>query len=83
MNVAFDDNGWEDYISWAADTKTLTRINRLIEEAARDPSSGTGKPERLRGNLSGYWSRRIDHKHRLVYTVRDGQLIIVQAREHY
>lgn len=82
MNVAFDDNGCEDYISWATDTKTLTRINRLIAEAARDPGSGTGKPERLRGNLSGYWARRIDQKHRLVYTVRDGQLIIVQAREH-
>ena len=61
----------------------LTRINRLIEEAIRDPGSGTGKPERLRGNLSGYWSRRTDQKHRLVYTVRDGQLIVVQAREHY
>ena len=76
-------HGWADYTSWAEDRKTLKRINRLIQEAERDPGSGTGKPERLSGDLSGYWSRRIDQEHRLVYTVDGVLLIIVQARYHY
>ena len=67
----------------AGDRKTLTRINRLITEAAHDPSVGTGKPERLSGDLTGFWSRRIDQEHRLVYTVKDDDFIIVQARYHY
>lgn len=83
MRITFTTHGWEDYTSWAGDRKTLQRINRLITEAARDPAAGTGKPERLSGDLSGYWSRRIDQEHRLVYTVEADQLIIVQARYHY
>ena len=83
MKIVFTPNGWKDYSSWAGDRKTLTRINRLITEATRDPGAGTGKPERLSGDLSGYWSRRIDQEHRLVYTVEDDQLIVVQARYHY
>lgn len=83
MRVAFTRHGWADYVSWADDRKTLKRINRLIQEAVRDPGSGTGKPERLSGDLSGYWSRRIDQEHRLVYTVERDQLLIVQARYHY
>lgn len=83
MNVAFDKTGWEDYTAWAGEPKMLRRINRMIDEALRDPGQGIGKPERLTENLSGYWSRRITDEHRLVYTVRGENLIIVQARYHY
>ncbi|HEY0531828.1 MAG TPA: Txe/YoeB family addiction module toxin [Actinoplanes sp.] len=83
MNVAFDKAGWEDYTFWVSEPKTLRRINRMIDEALRDPGHGIGKPERLTENLSGYWSRRITDEHRLVYTVRGENLIIVQARYHY
>jgi toxin YoeB len=83
VRIAFSSHGWADYTSWAGDRKTLLRINRLITEAARDPGSGTGKPERLSGNLSGCWSRRIDQEHRLVYTVNGDSLVVLQARYHY
>ncbi|CAA9256999.1 MAG: YoeB toxin protein [uncultured Corynebacteriales bacterium] len=83
MKVVFTADGWDDYTSWTDDRKTLKRINRLIEEAARDPGVGAGKPERLSGDLSGFWSRRIDQEHRLVYTADSDQLVIVQARYHY
>ena len=83
MNVVFDKAGWEDYASWVSEPKMYRRINRMIEEATRDPGQGIGKPERLTENLSGYWSRRITDEHRLVYTVRGENLIIVQARYHY
>jgi toxin YoeB len=83
VKITFTANGWDDYVSWSGDRKILNRINRLITEASRDPGTGTGKPERLSGNLAGYWSRRIDQEHRLVYTVQDGALVIVQARYHY
>lgn len=83
MRIVFTTHGWEDYTSWVGDRKTLARINRLITEAARDPATGTGKPERLRGDLSGCWSRRIDQEHRLVYTVRGDDLVVLQVRYHY
>jgi toxin YoeB len=84
MKITFTREGWRDYTSWADDRKILRRINRLINETARDPAVGTGKPERLTHNLTGYWSRRITDEHRLVYeVVGDDQLIIVQARDHY
>jgi toxin YoeB len=83
VRVTFSSHGWDDYTSWSDDRKTLRRINRLIEEALRDPGVGTGKPERLSGNLSGFWSRRIDQEHRLVYTVDGQDLVIVQVRYHY
>ena len=83
MRLVFEDQGWEDYTSWVGEPKMLRRINRMIEEALRDPGQGIGKPERLTENLSGYWSRRITDEHRLVYTVRGENLIIVQARYHY
>jgi toxin YoeB len=83
VKIVFTPHGWADYCSWAGDRKTLTRLNRLITEAARDPSAGTGKPERLSGDLTGIWSRRIDQEHRLVYTVLADELVIVQARYHY
>jgi toxin YoeB len=81
--IAFSQHGWEDYCSWSDNRKVLTRINRLIDEAQRAPAVGAGKPERLKGDLSGYWSRRIDQEHRLVYTLEGDQLIIIQARHHY
>ena len=83
MNITFTRDGWADYTSWADDRKVLQRLNNLIEEAARDPGVGTGKPERLTGDLSGFWSRRINQEHRLVYHVQDEQLVIVAARYHY
>ncbi|MBI1758659.1 MAG: Txe/YoeB family addiction module toxin [Actinobacteria bacterium] len=83
MKISFTPDGWADYVSWAAERAILKRINRMIEEATRDPGTGIGKPERLSHNLSGYWSRRITDEHRLVYTLRDDELVIVQARYHY
>lgn len=83
MKVTFTDAGREDYCSWSGDSKALRRINRMIDEARRDPGSGIGKTERLVANLSGCWSRRIDQEHRLVYTVKGDELIVVQARYHY
>lgn len=83
MRICFSTRGWQDYCSWVDDRKMLKRINRLIEESARNPATGVGKPEPLSHNLSGYWSRRITDEHRLVYTVRGEDLIIIQARYHY
>lgn len=83
MKISFTRDGWEDYTSWTSERSILLRINRMITEAARDPGQGIGKPERLSHNLSGYWSRRITDEHRLVYQLRDDELIIVQARYHY
>jgi toxin YoeB len=84
MRLVFTPNGWSDYTYWlAADRQTLKRINRLIDDALRDPVSGIGKPEPLRHMLSGAWSRRITEEHRLVYLVDGDDLIILQARFHY
>lgn len=84
MKVIFTDAAWEDYLHWqTADRKQLARINRLIKECLRHPFEGTGKPEPLRGDLSGFWSRRIDRQHRLVYRVTDTALEIAQCRYHY
>lgn len=75
---------WEDYVWWQGqDRKTLKRINLLIGDALRHPFEGVGKPEPLRENLSGFWSRRIDHSHRLVYAVAAGDLVIIACRYHY
>ena len=81
--IRFTSRGWADYTSWTEDRKTLRRINRLLEEATRDPGAGVGKPERLSGDLSGCWSRRIDQEHRLVYTVVDSEIVVIAARYHY
>jgi toxin YoeB len=83
MKIVFSDDGWDDYCSWAGDRKVLLRINRMIEEAKRSPGEGIGKPERLTANLSGYWSRRINDEHRLVYTIKGDELIIIMSRYHY
>jgi toxin YoeB len=83
VKIVFSDDGWDDYCSWSGDRRILLRINRMIEEAKRNPGEGIGKPERLTANLSGYWSRRIDGEHRLVYKVQVDEIVIVQARYHY
>ena len=83
MKISFTRDGWADYVSWTTERTILKRINRVIKEAARDPATGIGKPERLSHNLSGYWSRRITDEHRLVYQLRDDELVIVQTRYHY
>jgi toxin YoeB len=83
VKISFTRDGWEDYTSWTSERSIMVRINRMISQACRDPVQGIGKPERLSHNLSGYWSRRITDEHRLVYQLRDDELIIVQARYHY
>jgi len=84
MNLVFTKSGWQDYL-WVQEQepKLLKRINALIKEAMRTPFEGTGKPESLKGNLSGYWSRRITAEHRLVYKTTATELIIISCRYHY
>mgnify|MGYP000753548276 CR=1 FL=1 len=75
---------WEDYIYWQSqDKKTLKRINALIKDALREPFGGIGKPEPLKENLSGFWSRRIDDTHRLVYCIDEKSLVVIACRYHY
>jgi toxin YoeB len=84
VRLVFTPHGWEDYTHWqTADRAVVKRINRLIDDALRDPSSGIGKPEPLRHVLQGAWSRRITEEHRLGYLVDDDDLVILQARYHY
>lgn len=84
MNILFTDESWEDYLYWQkTDKKTLKRINQLIKEIKRDPFSGIGKPEPLKFQLQGCWSRRIDQEHRLVYEIENNNLIIIACRFHY
>lgn len=84
MELVFQTNGWEDYLYWQQqDKKILQRINDLIKDTQRSPFKGIGKPEPLKGDLSGCWSRRITDEHRLVYIVRDNRLHILQCRFHY
>jgi toxin YoeB len=84
MELLWNAHAWEDYIYWQqADKQILKRINELIKECLREPFSGKGKPEPLKENLSGYWSRRITDEHRLVYKVADNRLLIIQCRRHY
>ena len=82
--IRFVPDAWEAYLWWhEQDKKTLKRINLLITAAARSPFEGVGKPEPLRGDLSGYWSRRIDEKNRLVYRASDSELVVIACRFHY
>ena len=84
MNIVFSEQAWEDYLYWQkTDKKLVQRINGLIKEIARTPYSGTGKPEPLKHALSGYWSRRINDEHRIVYKVTNDSLLIAQLRYHY
>jgi toxin YoeB len=84
MELVFQSNAWEDYLWWQEqDKKILQRINELIKDALRSPFKGIRKPEPLKGDLSGFWSRRITEEHRLVYAVKDKRLHILQCRFHY
>ena len=84
MKLLWEDRGWDDYLYWQTqDKRALKRINSLIRDIQRSPFDGTGKPEPLKGNLSGLWSRRIDDTNRIVYYVEDGILHIIACRGHY
>ena len=84
MHKTWFDEAWEDYLYWQTqDKKTLKRINLLLKDIERHPFEGIGKPEPLRAELSGLWSRRIDEKNRLVYLIRDNTLHIFSCRGHY
>lgn len=84
MKIVFAEEAWEDYLYWQElDKKMLKRINELIKAISREPFKGIGDPEPLRSNWSGFWSRRINREHRLVYTVQDKSILIAQCRYHY
>ena len=84
MRLVFTPHGWDDYTYWlGADRTMLKRINRLLNDALRDPVEGIGKPEPLRHMFAGAWSRRITDEHRLVYLVDGDDLVVLQARFHY
>ena len=84
MKLIFAEKAWEDYLYWQkTDKKILKRINVLIKDITRDPFEGIGKPEPLKHALSGYWSRRINDEHRIVYKIQDKSLLIAQLRYHY
>ena len=84
MRLIFSEHGWEDYLYWQqTDRKMLLRINALIKEIQRQPFQGIGKPEPLRHGLAGYWSRRINDEHRMIYKMTEEALLIAQLRYHY
>ena len=84
MNITWHESAWEDYLYWQKqDKKTLAKINKLLADICRNGNTGIGKPEQLRGNLSEYWSRRIDEKNRIVYSLNDDNLNIIQCGSHY
>ena len=84
MKLIFSENAWEDYLYWQRmDKKVLKRINELIKDIQTNKYEGIGKPEPLRHNLSGYWSRRITNEHRLVYKIEGDKIMIAQLRYHY
>ena len=83
-NLAFTSKAWEEYCYWQTqDKKTLKRINQLLQDIDRNRYTGIGKPEPLKGNHTGWWSRRIDDINRLVYRINSGQIEIAQCRSHY
>lgn len=84
MKLVFAESAWEDYLYWQkTDKRMLKRINTLIKDISREPFEGIGKPEPLKHALSGYWSRRINDEHRVVYKVKGDSLLIAQLRYHY
>jgi len=84
MNKKFTGEAWKDYQYWIDnDKKQLKRINQLIKDIDRNPFEGIGKPEPLKANLQGYWSRRIDSEHRIVYTVENKEIVYISFRFHY
>lgn len=84
MIISWSENAWEDYLYWQSiDKKMLKRVNILIKDIVRHPFEGVGSPEPLKHNWSGYWSRRIDREHRLVYKITETEVVIAQCRYHY
>ena len=84
MKLLFSKNAWDDYLFWQkTDKKTLKRINKLIKDIQRNKYEGLGKPEALKHNLSGFWSRRITNEHRIVYKIENNSILIAQLRYHY
>ena len=84
MKLTWSAEAWEDYLYWQdADKKTVKKINELLKDASRTPFEGKGKPEPLKHNLAGFWSRRITAEHRLVYAVTEEALLIASCRYHY
>lgn len=84
MNKYFTDNGWQDYLYWQTeDKKTLKKINSLLKDIDRNGNEGIGKPESLTGDLSGYWSRRINDKDRLIYSIDENNIYVLSCRYHY
>lgn len=84
MKLLWKDRAWDDYLYWQSeDKKTLKRINMLIKDIQRSPFEGIGKPEPLKDNLSGLWSRRIDEKNRIVYFEKQGVIYIISCKNHY
>lgn len=84
MKLIFSEQAWEDYLYWQkTDKKLMERINFLVKDISRSPFLGIGKPEPLKNALSGYWSRRINDEHRIVYRIADGSMLIAQLRYHY
>ncbi|TWX63029.1 Txe/YoeB family addiction module toxin [Colwellia sp. C1TZA3] len=82
--LAWTNDAWTDYVYWQGqDKKTLKRINKLITDTNRSPFEGIGKPEPLKENLSGFWSRRVDESNRLVYAVNDSHITVISCRYHY
>ena len=82
--LAWTNDAWADYVYWQGqDKKTLKRINKLITDTKRSPFEGIGKPESLKENLSGFWSRRVDESNRLVYAVSDNHITVISCRYHY
>ena len=82
--IQWDFDAWEDYLYWQReDKKILKRINQLVKDISRNPFEGIGKPEPLKDNLTGFWSRRIDEEHRLVYAVGDNKVFIISCGGHY
>ncbi len=84
MKILWEERAWEDYCYWQSqDKKTLKRINMLIKDIQRASFEGLGKPEPLKENLSGYWSRRIDDINRIVYTISESSIIVISCKGHY
>jgi len=84
MNLDFTPESWDEYLDWLAqDRKTAKRIHLLLKDIMRNPFSGIGKPELLKGELSGFWSRWIDDRHRIVYKIHEGRCQIIQYKGHY
>ncbi|MBW8878153.1 MAG: Txe/YoeB family addiction module toxin [Acidobacteria bacterium] len=84
MKLIFSEQAWEDYLYWQkTDRKVLARINNLIQKIQREPFGGVGKPEPLKHAFTGYWSRRINDEHRIIYKIRDDSVLIAQLRYHY